>query len=726
MQTSSLVKINIQKRVSGETTNRDGNERIAEAGQKELEVLSQDMSREDKNEWLPRLKEVIEPVKDTSEDEVGDLLRQQIDQSVVNELKDDPSRLQTICYPTDSRNIPPGQKNGTKDVGDTPQEKDNQKTGNVRELSQPLVVTEDEHGFKGMYWCRGPTPKSSVQHNKGRSNPAKYTATFWLLVTNTAKRNREQNDYGFRGGGTSKRIKGLAINEAGAAARKINRDQRVARSQPGKRNRRVTSQPAYSMSRIYATCERTFKEDGWLENETKEKQSNHFHTTILDNELESAMETRIVRITPHNGAIAFSYPVVIDGTVVQALISADLAYWMLDAKMIQSSGQAASLLGETLSRNSSSVTFDIQYGGNYTTVKAWLETTRNGQIRLGKKDLWELGISTPTPEIERAFKEKGNAVKTTPQYAQPCNPAAIETMQKEHLRAESPARSTLPNLKLYDGITKATKEPVQNRPEMLDNDDFNSEEDDSPNQVDTKLLIPLLRGWQREVVYRRNKNKCDIYYAAPQPEKSTRALNRSQRKKRSLKDIMRHLAKYPDNALNIDNFSYEKKPLGILCDLYKTVRNANEGRTFSSDEFGYCPIHTGFARGQCPIINITKRADGLMLWDHKILTPQAGAERGLHEASTGAWDVDINTGTITHADPLHITKQEVDASGKESDSGDEDDVLDEEDILESLKQEYLSEEDGTENFTEVHLHHSNPERAMQHADRRHTGAEESD
>ncbi len=50
--------------------------------------------------------------------------------------------------------------------------------------------------------------------------------------------------------------------------------------------------------------------------------------------------------------------------------------------------------------------FDVQYNGDYTKVKAWIESTTEGQIRLGRKELWELGISAPAPELAKAVREK--------------------------------------------------------------------------------------------------------------------------------------------------------------------------------------------------------------------------------------------------------------------------------------------------------------------------------
>ena len=75
--------------------------------------------------------------------------------------------------------------------------------------------------------------------------------------------------------------------------------------------------------------------------------------------------------------------------------------------------------GETLSRSSNSVTLDIQYNGNHTSVKAWIETTVEGQIRLGKNDLWELGISTPATEFVRAVSEDNDENSMDVQKDQP-------------------------------------------------------------------------------------------------------------------------------------------------------------------------------------------------------------------------------------------------------------------------------------------------------------------
>ena len=108
---------------------------------------------------------------------------------------------------------------------------------------------------------------------------------------------------------------------------------KAARSRPKGNNRQATTQPMYNMNRIYATCERTFREEGWSEDKILQKQTEQFRTIILGNESTQKMwGIRSVRITPHNGKSAFNYPIVIDGTIVQALISADLAYWLLNAK----------------------------------------------------------------------------------------------------------------------------------------------------------------------------------------------------------------------------------------------------------------------------------------------------------------------------------------------------------------------------------------------------------
>ena len=550
----------------------------------------------------------------------------------------------------------------------------------MRDLDKPLVVIEDEHGFKSMYWYLEPTSEDNVSHNKKRQPPARYMASFWLLVTNKAKQNEEQDDYRFRGGGTGEEIAkiwhtqnatqvGLASDKVEKAACENRNYRKAARSKPQGKNRQAITQPTYNMNRIYAICERTFREEGWSEDKIIKEQTEHFRTIILGNESTQRMwNMRSVRITPHNGKSAFNYPIVIDGTIVQALISANLAYWLLDAKMIRSSGRVAPIFGENPSRKSYSVTFDVQYEGNYTTVKAWIETTTEGQLKLGKKDLWDLGMDTTTEIIARAVEDNRVAGETTP-----------------------------------------TNEEQQHTTSSND-------EDDLQDPIDTNLFKPLLKGWRREVVFRRDAKKCDIYYEAPTPEGSRTPLRRLLRKKRSPNDIFRHLKKYPDKDLQVGDFSYERKPLGILCDSYETVRNANEKIIVSSEKLGYCPIHTGFARGQCPILNITRQENGSMLWDHKTLVHRTEGDCQPQDVHPKAWDVNINTGEITQDDPLRVNPREPHASVGESESGgseEEDRVFDSidhilgitrrEDILESMKHECLSDEDGTETFMEAYL-----------------------
>ena len=110
---------------------------------------------------------------------------------------------------------------------------------------------------------------------------------------------------------------------------------------------------------------------------------------------------RSIRITPHNGESAFNYPVVVDMTASRALISADLAFWLLDAKMIRSSGRVSQVSN---GNKSGEVTFDAQYEGNYVTVTAQIDTTPGGLLKLGKRDLWELGLDTTAGIAARALR----------------------------------------------------------------------------------------------------------------------------------------------------------------------------------------------------------------------------------------------------------------------------------------------------------------------------------
>ncbi len=165
----------------------------------------------------------------------------------------------------------------------------------------------------------------------------------------------------------------------------------------------------------------------------------------------------------------------------------------------------------------------------------------------------------------------------------------------------------------------------------------------------------------------------------------------------------------------MSDFSYEKKPLGILCDQYEVVRNANEKTIIPSDTLKYCPIHTGFTRGTCPILNIMRQEDGTMTWNHGAEIPQPDNK------NSKTWNVNICTGEITQDDPLHLTpkKRNTSIESASSKSDEERDIehnQSEEDQTKTLgpiKQECLyeedanetclSEEDTTETFMEAYL-----------------------
>ena len=330
--------------------------------------------------------------------------------------------------------------------------------------------------------------------------------------------------------------------------------------------------------------------------------------------------------------------------------------------------------------------FDVQYEGNYTTVTAQIETATEGQLKLGKKDLWELGLDTTANIVARAIRVEKTVDETYP-GEQDQNWPAPDSGEKG---------------------TRAT--------------------------IDANLFKPLLKGWKPEVVYRRDAKTCDIYYEAPIPEHSRNPIKRSSRKKRSTKDIIRHLEQHPDDDLQLSDFSYEKKPLGILCDQYEIVRNANEKTIILSDTLEYCPIHTGFTRGTCPVLNITRQKDGTMTWNHETTIPQAEAD-AKHQPGNKhrkMWNVNISTGEIAQDDPLRLTPRDRNDS-IESTSGKSDEERDIEytqndenqtEMLESIKQECLSEEDATETFMEAYLkdrHHEDHGYTMAE-DKQHGGA----
>ena len=93
MPTTSLIKINIQKK-SGEKETVQREEKRAEASQKELTKQSQDMSREEKNEWFARFEDITGPMQYTSKNEVENVLLHNIDQSIFDKLNNDLTKSQ--------------------------------------------------------------------------------------------------------------------------------------------------------------------------------------------------------------------------------------------------------------------------------------------------------------------------------------------------------------------------------------------------------------------------------------------------------------------------------------------------------------------------------------------------------------------------------------------------------------------------------------------------------
>ena len=158
-------------------------------------------------------------MQQTPKDEVENVLLQNIDQSIFDELNNDLTITNitpiSICYPKNSTNVTPGQKRKKK------ADKEPTETDELRDVDRPLVVIEDEHGFKSMYWYLEPTSEDNESIYRKRQSPARYMASFWLLVTNKAKQNEEQDNYRSRGGGTREEIAEIRhtqnITQAGLA-----------------------------------------------------------------------------------------------------------------------------------------------------------------------------------------------------------------------------------------------------------------------------------------------------------------------------------------------------------------------------------------------------------------------------------------------------------------------------------------------------------------------------
>jgi len=141
------------------------------------------MPREEKHEWFARFEEITGPVQQSSKDEVENVLLQSITKSIFEELNDDStittdtpisgeqdsylSRLRAICHLDDAADVIPGRERTDIEIEEPT------KAGELREIGEPLVVIEDEHGLKSMHWRPEPTAKSDETRNR---------ETFWILV----------------------------------------------------------------------------------------------------------------------------------------------------------------------------------------------------------------------------------------------------------------------------------------------------------------------------------------------------------------------------------------------------------------------------------------------------------------------------------------------------------------------------------------------------------------
>ncbi len=130
-----------------------------------------------------------------------------------------------------------------------------------------------------MYWRPEPTMESNENTHRGKQHETRHRETFWILVRR--KQYREQNDYRFRGGGEeekkaeTRRTQSVAPAEVMAdeevRAARGDRNRQAACPKQLKSGKQTRKQPEYSINKIYAICERAFREEGWAMDEAVEK-----------------------------------------------------------------------------------------------------------------------------------------------------------------------------------------------------------------------------------------------------------------------------------------------------------------------------------------------------------------------------------------------------------------------------------------------------------------------
>eukprot|EP00096_Caligus_rogercresseyi_P013985 TRINITY_DN6545_c0_g1_i1.p1 TRINITY_DN6545_c0_g1~~TRINITY_DN6545_c0_g1_i1.p1 ORF type:complete len:687 (-),score=217.80 TRINITY_DN6545_c0_g1_i1:327-2387(-) len=98
----------------------------------------------------------------------------------------------------------------------------------------------------------------------------------------------------------------------------------------------------------------------------------------------------------------------------------------------------------------------------------------------------------------------------------------------------------------------------------------------SSHPIESTLLAPFLEGWRREVVLRSGSESCDVYYIPP-ASAGVRLSRESVRKKRSKRELARHFDDFPSQTLDVINFSYVNRPLGLNNEAYEIVRRPYDG-----------------------------------------------------------------------------------------------------------------------------------------------------
>ena len=130
----------------------------------------------------------------------------------------------------------------------------------------------------------------------------------------------------------------------------------------------------------------------------------------------------------------------------------------------------------------------------------------------------------------------------------------------------------------------------------LSSDEGEEEEDEGNPDLDPNELVkgyvarehlePFRHGWKREVVKRNSANSrvthYDIYYIPP-PDTPFRT-REAKRKRRSKADQEKYFQDFPSKSLNVSNFNYVRKPLGLNNRAYEIIRESSGSNGSGNDD----------------------------------------------------------------------------------------------------------------------------------------------